>query len=455
MNSTELNKIAAAAIGALLVFLLLNFFSGLIYGTRGTQEVVEGEEGPVLAYAVEIEAAEGATGEEEPQIDVHAVMAAADPAAGEGQFRACGACHSVEPGENKVGPSLHDVVGRDIAAIEGFAYSDAMAAMEGGWTPALLFDFLGNPKGVVPGTKMNYAGIGDLADRANLIAYLNEIGGSPVDLTEGIEPLAPAGDAAEAGAETEVAASGDDAAAPATGGGAAADAGASTDAAEGAVSGGPGEDQGEGAVTGEAPAAVTPESATETTTSAMPPAQPDVTVTDVETVDVGEENVEVGSTTPLEVEESVPSPAASEEAGPAEQPVTGAPAADAPAEGEGEQVAAAPADGGAALAGDPAAGERIFRRCQACHRLEEGRNMVGPSLHGVVGRDIASVEGFNYSDALAAQEGAWTPELLSQFIADPKGTIPGNKMAFAGVPDEQDRIDVITFIQQAAESPAD
>lgn len=77
--------------------------------------------------------------------------------------------------------------------------------------------------------------------------------------------------------------------------------------------------------------------------------------------------------------------------------------------------------------------------------------MVGPSLHGVVGRDIASIEGFNYSDPMAAQDGVWTPELLSQFTADPKETIPGNRMAFAGVPDEQDRIDLITFLQQATE----
>ena len=98
-----------------------------------------------------------------------------------------------------------------------------------------------------------------------------------------------------------------------------------------------------------------------------------------------------------------------------------------------------------------AAGERLFRRCQACHTLEEGKNRVGPHLHAVVGRPVAGVEGFNYSDALVALGGEWAPELLADFIADPKATVPGTKMAFAGLKDEQDRIDLITYLQQASQ----
>ncbi|HET7409077.1 MAG TPA: cytochrome c family protein [Paracoccaceae bacterium] len=451
MNSTELNKIAGAAIGALLVFLLLNFFSGMIYGTRGGHAVAEGEEGPVLAYAVEVEAAAGAGEPEEPVIDLFAVLAAADPAEGESEFRACGACHSLEQGEIKVGPPLFDVVGRDIASIEGFSYSDAMVAMEGAWTPSLLFQFIHDPKAVVPGTKMSYAGMDDPADRANLIAYLNGIGGSPVDLTEGIEPLAPAGDAAEAGAETEVAVTGEDLTVP--------------------VEGAPGAALEGGTVTGTAPPVVTPESLTQSLTSSLPPDQPDVAVTDVDIVDVGEEDIEVDSTTPLEIDEQDPAEAsAADPEGleaverPVEEHLTVEGPSDEPTLPAGEAVtiepgavAPVPAEDGVAeaavatLGGDPAAGEKIFRRCRACHRIEEGANAIGPSLYGVVGRDIASVADYAYSDAMAAHEGVWTPELLSQFLADPSGVVPGTKMAFGGLRDEQDRIDLITYLQSAAE----
>lgn len=450
MNSMEFNKIAAGVIGALLAFLLLGFFSGMIYGTRGGAEHAEGDEhGPVLAYAVPVEAEAGAGGEEAEQVDLFALFQEADAAAGEGAFRACGACHAVEDGVNKVGPHLYDVVGRQVASVAGFAYSDAMAAHGGSWTPAELSAFLENPKAHIPGTKMSFAGVKDHQARANLIAYLNEIGGSPVDLTEGLSPLAPGEGSAEGSGEA--APDAEAAAAPAEGGSIATDAGS--------------EGQGQGAVSGEAAPGATTESMTESTASSMPQAQPDVTVTDVQTVDTSKEGVEVEHT-PVEVTGTAPAEAPAGQAtgavepAPAEPATEAAPAAQeqgaaAPAEGTaaGQQVAAAtpaPAEGGA-LAGDAAAGEKLFRRCAACHKLEEGAKAVGPHLAGIVGRDVASVEGFAYSDAMAAHEGTWTPEELSAFIADPKGYVPGTKMAFAGLKDEKDRIDLITYLQQAAQ----
>src|SRR5690625_7913994 len=94
MISMDFNKIAGATIGALLVFLLLNFFSGMIYGTRSGAEhvVASDEEGPVLAYAVPIDAADTGAAPEEAQLDLHAIFADADPASGEQAIRACGAC---------------------------------------------------------------------------------------------------------------------------------------------------------------------------------------------------------------------------------------------------------------------------------------------------------------------------------------------------------------------------
>jgi cytochrome c len=96
---------------------------------------------------------------------------------------------------------------------------------------------------------------------------------------------------------------------------------------------------------------------------------------------------------------------------------------------------------------DPAAGETVFKKCAACHKLD-GSNGVGPHLDGVVARPIAGVEGFAYSDPMASHGGDWTPENLFQFLDNPKGFIPGTKMTFAGLPKEEDRANVIAYLEQ-------
>ena len=104
-------------------------------------------------------------------------------------------------------------------------------------------------------------------------------------------------------------------------------------------------------------------------------------------------------------------------------------------------------------AGDAAAGEKVFRKCMACHAVEEGQNRVGPHLHGVVGREVAAVEGFSYSDAIVAWgEGkTWDAEHLDAFLEDPRGVVEGTKMIFAGLKDEQDRADVIAYLDATDE----
>lgn len=97
--------------------------------------------------------------------------------------------------------------------------------------------------------------------------------------------------------------------------------------------------------------------------------------------------------------------------------------------------------------GDAARGQDVFGRCQACHRLND-TNGIGPHLDGVVGRAKASVPGFAYSGALRAMSGqSWTPENLDAFLTNPRGYAPGTKMAFAGLPDAQDRADLIAYLQ--------
>lgn len=95
-----------------------------------------------------------------------------DAVAGQRVFLQCQACHQIAPGANTLGPTLHAVVGRPSGSISGFNYSQANRTAGITWTPEKLFQYLENPRRVVPGTSMAFAGIGDGQRRADLIAYL-------------------------------------------------------------------------------------------------------------------------------------------------------------------------------------------------------------------------------------------------------------------------------------------
>ena len=95
---------------------------------------------------------------------------------------------------------------------------------------------------------------------------------------------------------------------------------------------------------------------------------------------------------------------------------------------------------------DAGKGSRVFKKCQACHKIEEGVNSTGPSLYGVVGRDKGSMDGFGYSGTLASMEGDWTPENLNAFFENPKGYAPGTSMAFSGLRKPEDRANLIAYL---------
>jgi cytochrome c2 len=101
--------------------------------------------------------------------------------------------------------------------------------------------------------------------------------------------------------------------------------------------------------------------------------------------------------------------------------------------------------------GDVAKGEAVFKKCKICHQVgPEAKNLVGPIQNGLIGRKAATVEGFKYSDAMkeAGEKGmVWTEENIDKYLADPKGFVPKNKMAFAGLPDAQERADVIAYLK--------
>jgi cytochrome c len=102
--------------------------------------------------------------------------AAGNPAAGQAVFQSsCSICHSVQPGQNKIGPTLFGVVGRKTGSVPGYTYSPPNTAANLTWDPATLDRYLEAPRTVIPGTKMTYAGLKDAAKRADLIAYLETL----------------------------------------------------------------------------------------------------------------------------------------------------------------------------------------------------------------------------------------------------------------------------------------
>jgi cytochrome c len=179
MASLETNKVLAAVLCAGLLAMATG---KVAEGLRHPNELEENAFKIEVANAAPDSAATAGPAPIEPVIPL---LASADVAAGEALAKKCSACHSEnEGGGNKVGPPLWDVVGREKASVDGFAYSDAMAAFSDpkDWTYASLNKFMYKPKDYIPGTKMNYAGLKKASDRADLIAFLRSLSGSPMAL---------------------------------------------------------------------------------------------------------------------------------------------------------------------------------------------------------------------------------------------------------------------------------
>ena len=168
-DTMTLTKAVGAICASFLVFLFATWTSDTLYHTG--VEAHEGEE-VAQAYSIDTGAAEGTevAAEEGPAFDV--VLASADAAAGEKVFGKCKACHKLDGGDG-TGPHLNGVVNRAKASVAGFAYSEVLVAMAAdAWSPENLNGFLTSPKTYMPGTKMSFAGLPKVEDRANLIAYL-------------------------------------------------------------------------------------------------------------------------------------------------------------------------------------------------------------------------------------------------------------------------------------------
>ncbi len=178
MDTFEINKIAGAVLGSLLLAMGLGVIGQLIF-----------THGPLLKPGFDLPVpAEAAAGGEgggapAPVAPIAERLAKADVAKGQANTKACQACHNFDKGAGaKVGPDLYGVVDRPKGSIAGFAYSDGMKAKGGDWTFDDLDHFLTSPKAFVSGTKMAFAGEPDPQKRADIIDYLHTLSDNPVAL---------------------------------------------------------------------------------------------------------------------------------------------------------------------------------------------------------------------------------------------------------------------------------
>lgn len=191
MDSFELNKVLGAVLGTCLMLLSLNIAAGAIFAPHKPAK-------PGYDIAVPDQpAAGGEQAKPEPAEPLPVRLANSDPKRGEAAAKQCVACHTFEKGgPNRVGPNLYGIVNRAKASVSGFNYSAAMKGKGGNWTLDELDIYLTNPKAMVPGTNMNYAGLRRGGQRADLINYLHTLSDNPA-------PLPKAADASQGQSKTQ------------------------------------------------------------------------------------------------------------------------------------------------------------------------------------------------------------------------------------------------------------
>lgn len=172
MDTMTSTKIIGAFCGALLIFLLGKWAADVLYSMGGGH----GED-HAAAYVIEVEGGDGGGEPKEEGPAFAELLAAADVGKGAKVFSKCKACHKLEDGAHSTGPSLYGVVGRAIGGTDFGAYSGKLEQAGTAWDVDTLNAFLAAPKKAAPGTSMSFGGLKKEKDRANLIAYLQGIGG--------------------------------------------------------------------------------------------------------------------------------------------------------------------------------------------------------------------------------------------------------------------------------------
>ena len=193
MDSFEFNKIAGGLLGTLLFTMALGIFSDALFYRPAP--AMPGYDLPKAQ-----EAAPAAAGPAQPDVPLPVLLAKEDAKKGEADARACTVCHSFDKGGPvKIGPPLYGVLGRPIASVPGYPYSDTLKKVGGNWTFAQLFRWIANPKAVASDTKMTYPGEPDPDKRAAIIDYLNSLADSPEPFPAVDQGAAPAPTPASAG----------------------------------------------------------------------------------------------------------------------------------------------------------------------------------------------------------------------------------------------------------------
>ena len=175
MDHVNVNRVSLSALGAVLFVMLLTAFSNLVLSPRTPKT-------PGFALPTSGPATEAAAGPAEPaEPPLPALLAKADATKGAQFAKVCQTCHNFDKGAGaKIGPPLWGVVGRPIASVPGFAYSDSLKGVGGNWTYEALNVMVSNPKKEASGTKMTFPGEKDPQRRADILAYLQTLSDSPV-----------------------------------------------------------------------------------------------------------------------------------------------------------------------------------------------------------------------------------------------------------------------------------
>lgn len=174
MESVNVNRVSLAALGSVLFVMLLVAFSNLVISPRIPAV-------PGFALPTGAATAPAAAPKAAPEVPLPALLAKADAKKGENDAKICETCHNFQKGGGaKIGPDLWDVVGRKIASVPGFAYSDSLKGMSGDWSFEQLNKWITDPKAMASGTKMTFPGEKDAQKRADILAYLQTLSDKPV-----------------------------------------------------------------------------------------------------------------------------------------------------------------------------------------------------------------------------------------------------------------------------------
>ena len=181
MSGFEINKIIASILVAIIIFVIIGFVGNFIVKINYNESLVK-------AYKIDLPEASAdstmrkATNDEMVE-SVSSLLASASLEKGEKIFKKCGACHNFKKdSKSKIGPNLWNLINRQKASVSGFAYSKALSDYGGKWTFEELNSFLYKPKAYIKGTKMNFAGLKNIEDRADLILWLRQYSDNPVPL---------------------------------------------------------------------------------------------------------------------------------------------------------------------------------------------------------------------------------------------------------------------------------